>query len=70
MATVTRQICDLCGKEDGVEQVNISRGESYVGDICQRCWDTRLGKLVEALRRTRSKRPAARFKKTPLPPQP
>jgi hypothetical protein len=71
MATVTKKLCDFCEKDDNtVRSVYINAARSWELDICDPCWGTVFDTILVKARHTTSKRPAARFTKTKLPPQP
>lgn len=57
MGTVERSFCDLCRSEDKVESMIVVRGYGkrapWEIDICQKCYDQRLGDM-----RPKARRPA------------
>lgn len=70
MATVARRVCDLCGNEDGVEELIVSyrfqEGKPWGLDLCPECYELRFGGLVDLshpIRRTQI-RPQYRVRET------
>ena len=66
--------CDLCGSNDDVEPVTVSREgvKSWEIDLCDKCYSKHLAVLVRKSRATArvAGRKQARFEVVDLPPQP
>ena len=69
MAKIERLACDLCDSEKDVQTMivvwNYRAGKPWELDLCSRCYQSRMGDLVERGRRTKYKnvRPQHRMTK-------
>lgn len=72
MAKIERLMCDLCRSEDNVQTLtvvwNYKAGAPWELDMCERCYDSRLGDLREMGRRAKinNVRPQHRMRVTTI----
>jgi hypothetical protein len=73
VATVARKVCDLDGREDGVQTISLSVGSGSTKelDLCERCvGSVKLTVALDKAHRPVTGKSPKRFAKTDLPPQP